>query len=1314
MRPKLHKLANSLSCQALLAAILTTTSCEKMPTLSKVEYKLADACQRDVDSESCERSLIRVVDVTSNPFTKTFKASNKKILLQAKSGELSGFSMTIPKGSFSGPFTITIHQTDKSTSLMNRLKNLVGLIDEVKILKILGSQKLSAPAILVLPAEMTKNLSQSEFDTVELQVTDGTKTLEIERSSIREANASLGKIEVAVTEWGYYEVISDKVVPAPGNSRLVASSDITYNSYKLSWTPATDNLTTQNNLMYEVRSSLVASMTTLELAESLGTVVIPYANNISSATVTGVPANKTSYYAVIVKDQLGNKALYSPGSVTTIKKPTPVVGGPGSVLGSTNSDSGGSQHSFYDEVNERHWIFYIDGTDLKFRYSADNVNWTSGIAMTFPAGRFSLHYKNVGGSSYVFIVNEENSFDVVLRRGALTANGVTFGSSVTVFDGSSATDRYTSPAVVTDDSNVWVASSRFTGTWQAVVRESINSPGASLASWQSAVNLGAVSGNPKAISLLPKGGQDLYAVYKDGDAVVGYTLTAGTWSSAHNGGDLSWMSLSGNKGLNYGVNALVWMSGSLYVGGQFTQAGGVSANYVAKWDGTSWSSLGSGVGGTVFALAAIGSDLYVGGGFTTAGSVAVNNIAKWDGTSWSAVGAGVNSGRVRALLPSGTDLFVGGDFFDAAGLANTMGFAKWDGTSWSSVGVGVDWYVNALAISGSDIYVGGEFSNAGGNAASRVAKWNGTVWSALGTGVNGTVSALAASGTDLYVGGQFTDAGGSGVPYLAKWNGTTWSGLGTGVNNFVTRLTLHSTELFVTGSFTFAGAISVSFKAKWDGSNWTQMSVSNMGPGPMLSYGGDLYLAESWVQKSTVHEWNGTSWTELGTGVNHQVSAIAMVGSDLYVGGYFNEIGGITTQGIAKWNGSSWSALGSGVEINQWVSSLAVLGSDLYVGGGFTTAGGVTVNNLAKWNGTTWSTVGDGVDGAVHALRFSGSDLYVGGSFSTAGGVVSASNIAKWDGTSWSALGLGVNSTVWDIAFIGMKVYAGGQFSTAGVVSANRIAMWDGTNWNALGSGVDQVVYSLATLATDLYVGGYFSNAGGSPAVGIAKWNGTAWSALGTGLGTGPWTAQVLSMTVVGSEIYAAGAFREAGGSSVKNVAKWNGTSWTGVGSIGTSGWVVDILFSGGQIFLGTMNDVNVLSPSIVSTTNPFDAAVNNSGDLILTYIDALGLVKVKNFTSGSWSAPIDVQSTGMCFAPQISSAPGTNELVALWYRDGALEYKKFSSSVWDASPTVLIPSSASSRFANCDPVVGDSIIKCVTTSRSSSPFDITTWSLAP
>jgi len=71
------------------------------------------------------------------------------------------------------------------------------------------------------------------------------------------------------------------------------------------------------------------------------------------------------------------------------------------------------------------------------------------------------------------------------------------------------------------------------------------------------------------------------------------------------------------------------VSGSdLYAGGYFTTAGGSAANYIAKWDGRSWSALGSGMNGQVSALAVSGSDLYAGGYFATAGGKVSPYVAR--------------------------------------------------------------------------------------------------------------------------------------------------------------------------------------------------------------------------------------------------------------------------------------------------------------------------------------------------------------------------------------------------------------------------------------------------------------------------------------------------------------------------------------------------------------------------------------------------------------------------------------------------------------------------------------------------------------
>src|ERR1041384_3301560 len=121
--------------------------------------------------------------------------------------------------------------------------------------------------------------------------------------------------------------------------------------------------------------------------------------------------------------------------------------------------------------------------------------------------------------------------------------------------------------------------------------------------------------------------------------------------------DANWMSMGGIPGADAQVRAAcVDDLGSLYIGGDLTVVGGVG------------SPRGAGMNpyGYVLALAVAGTSLYAGGDFTTAGGSAANSIAKWDGSHWSALGSGMNGG-VSALALSGTNLYAGGYFTSADG-----------------------------------------------------------------------------------------------------------------------------------------------------------------------------------------------------------------------------------------------------------------------------------------------------------------------------------------------------------------------------------------------------------------------------------------------------------------------------------------------------------------------------------------------------------------------------------------------------------------------------------------------------------------------
>ena len=351
--------------------------------------------------------------------------------------------------------------------------------------------------------------------------------------------------------------------------------------------------------------------------------------------------------------------------------------------------------------------------------------------------------------------------------------------------------------------------------------------------------------------------------------------------------------------------------GDLYAGGRFTTAGGVPANYLAKWNGSSWSALSSGVDYIVRALAVSGNDLYVGGYFTratnTGGSaVTVNCIARWNGSNWSALDSGMNLG-VLALAVSGADLYAGGEFTVAGGTPASF-ISKWNQSNWLALGSGMNAAVQALATSDNNLYVGGHFTTAGNALANHITKWDGRNWSALGQGMNGGVQALAVTGSDLYAGGSFTRATNSGgsaitVNQIAKWDGSNWSALGQGMNGLVRALAVSGSDLYAGGDFKSAtnsggSAITVDRIAKWDGSNWSA----------------------------------------LGQGMDGPVLALALSGSDLYAGGGFTRAtnsGGsaITVNRIAKWDGSNWSALARGM--GQSVASLTMSGNDLYAGGGY-------------------------------------------------------------------------------------------------------------------------------------------------------------------------------------------------------------------------------------------------------------------------------------------------------------------------------------------------------------------------------------------
>jgi len=364
------------------------------------------------------------------------------------------------------------------------------------------------------------------------------------------------------------------------------------------------------------------------------------------------------------------------------------------------------------------------------------------------------------------------------------------------------------------------------------------------------------------------GGPALYAgggFTTDGEVALNHIAR---WDGEH------WGPLAG--GLPEAVNALAVLdepSGpTLYAGGAFA-LGGLGGSRVARWDGASWHPLVP-LSRSVFTLAVFddgsggGPSLYAGGQFTDSLTRPLYRVAKWDGSDWKGLQSGISSNGTSVAVyamttfddGTGPALYVGGQF-ELAGGAPAESIARWDGSAWSALGSGVSdggfqGYVDALTVfddgTGPALYAAGKFTVAGGVPANRVARWDGASWSALGDGLNSNVYALSVfddgSGPALYAGGEFTTAGGGAAGLIAKWDGASWSplgsGLGTGVFPAVRALTVFddpesAPALFVGGSFLAAFDSHDSRIARWQGCLDTAA--------PVLSLPASVVALDSWI-----------------------------------------------------------------------------------------------------------------------------------------------------------------------------------------------------------------------------------------------------------------------------------------------------------------------------------------------------------------------------------------------------------------------------------------------------------------------------------
>ncbi len=549
-------------------------------------------------------------------------------------------------------------------------------------------------------------------------------------------------------------------------------------------------------------------------------------------------------------------------------------------------------------------------------------------------------------------------------------------------------------------------------------------------------------------------------------------------------------------------------------------------NYVMRLNGAAWDTLGR-TSDIVRCMVARGTDLVIGGRFTSVSGVPAVGVGRFDGVTWTGMGTGfTGSTDISTLVVHSGQLIAGGS---QAALKNV--FVWDDGLSvWSTLGAGLNSQVSNLVSDGVTLYATGSFTQTGTTAISAFARWDGSIWQSVTSGTFPQRPPIA-----LWNGGVVI-ARNSAPSKLSFWNGTTLAAMSDSISfggtAGVARLGTWGTKLVVSGNFLNNGSQLGQGLLIHDGVSWTtpqepwdEQMLSPVGGSisDMTVWNGKLVLGmtagisaerDHYVSTFGLGVWDGQHWSMFGQGVFGQYRFFGNYQGDLVVVGGTVSIRGTTISRVARWNGTAWSGFGTGAP-ESGISAIEYH-SDLYV----TTESDFNYNGIARWDGTSWQNVAGGLtDAAGFGASGEGSCLYgdtlvVAGGFSRAGGMP-ASNIAFWDGTAWHPAGAGLNDVVWSVANWNGQLVAAGNFTASGAEAMSGTAIWDGAAWHALGTNAvrtDRLVVSGGML----FAGGYFRLPDNTILYTVARWDGTDWHLLGSGSGS--------ALAVYDGYVYSAGA----------------------------------------------------------------------------------------------------------------------------------------------------------------------------------------------
>lgn len=130
-----------------------------------------------------------------------------------------------------------------------------------------------------------------------------------------------------------------------------------------------------------------------------------------------------------------------------------------------------------------------------------------------------------------------------------------------------------------------------------------------------------------------------------------------------------------------------------------------------KFNGTTWTTVLTGVGGDFSTMLwASDGSLYGGGDLTSMDGVTIAGVFRWNGTVVEPLGSGVNSSVYYAIELAPNTILYMGVFFVAGGISLPDRMAVWNGSTWYTLDIdlsGAASLHSATKLNNDDLYIGG-------------------------------------------------------------------------------------------------------------------------------------------------------------------------------------------------------------------------------------------------------------------------------------------------------------------------------------------------------------------------------------------------------------------------------------------------------------------------------------------------------------------------------------------------------------------------------------------------------------------------------